>query len=309
MKTLTLMTLLATQMITLTALGGNGGVSGGDPRVAEFLGGANYFCQWLTSSKALQTYSSACAAEVEDLYQSVNNIQRKARLEFGPNPVFDSNGVSKDVVTDVPLRTIHGNIDRWQSQTFSQRMITVAMEMALLLDIKDRYTLADCYKQTSLFGGDLNPNFKASFLPVGTRFVAVQRLVVPANSTAIGFVNGTTIPVDSFGYGSYHPGQLAKEFPGVKSGCVFSPRGPSASNRKISELTILEVHSGGLDTNFAVASPKTPAKSYHYFSCWKISPDDSYLGGWNWSGKITMGEMLKAIGNQFHIILPNDQDL
>lgn len=129
-------------IVALPAFAGNGGVSGGDPRVVEFLSVADRVCSTMSQSPDLKRYAKSCKVELVDLWKSVNDPARKPRVSFVAGDVLDSHGTPKDVVTDLKARKIVGSIDRWSKSDSSERAMTVAMEMSLLIGIPERYHVA-----------------------------------------------------------------------------------------------------------------------------------------------------------------------
>lgn len=132
--------IVLTSALSMSAHAGGADGHGGDPRVAAFLNAAEAACTWMQSESDLNSKAETCRNELADLTASVNDKKRVARVYSDALPAED-NGVPKDAVTDENTKRIHINISRWESESVLEQKVTVAMEMALLLGLPNRYTL------------------------------------------------------------------------------------------------------------------------------------------------------------------------
>jgi hypothetical protein len=282
------------------------GTHGGDPRVAEFIGLANYVCISLRLSPDLNGYSAKCMTEVKDIADSVNLEGRVPRIWFINDDVSDSKGTPKDVVTDLATRTIHGSIDRWNKDTVLERMSTVAMELSLLLEIPRRYDVGGFFLRNSSIGN--GPSNPLRTLPAGTRLVATNYIVVPAKYYGILFINGEVRIGDPSGADQAsifrQPNLAGRGTNGCFLGLVKNGDRDNDNARKITEVTFAISDTWNVNGYFAYGfqfvTLKSLAKIAGAFGCWGTHNNGSPY----FDQRVTVADFFTAIGSNFNVILP-----
>ena len=282
---------LSVVIITMASLNAfaesSGGVrGGGDPRVAEFLGAANHVCNWIQQNPDYTQYVQSCRTHLADLNDSVNNPNRKAKISFQTADVTDGNGVLKDVVT-LTDGSLLGNISRWQSESFQERIMTAAMEMALLIGIPNRYTIAQDFAATSPYVGAAPDTPLANALPSGTQLVATANMSILPNSSKIYFYKDEII--DSNFDQAFTRIKLTDK--NYKS-CLLGAD-TSSNYRQITSFTIDKLLTAGNLSYFSLLGVNSANAQ---FSCVSYN-------GTTWDPG-TVKDFLDSVGTDFNIIFP-----
>lgn len=139
----------------LTANAGRGGNNGGggDPWAVEFLKGLSSVCQWIQSDALVAHKRDDCLKEVADLSDSLSIIGRQKRIysvEEDPS-LLDPYCVFKAACVDLETRKIRIVEQKWDRLSHDKKLATGAMEMILLLDLGQRYTLVQRYLDSVAF--------------------------------------------------------------------------------------------------------------------------------------------------------------
>jgi hypothetical protein len=106
-----------------------------------------------------RAYAPACGRQLADLNDSVHNPERQARIYSEYDDVVRDNGVPKSarVVLDENdpdnflLARVEIAMDRWDNSSVTDKLVTAAIEMAILAGAQTRYMVGDLFFQSETF--------------------------------------------------------------------------------------------------------------------------------------------------------------
>ncbi len=148
--------------ISAQARCGSGGScgGGGDARVVFFLNALSSVCEWMHGDSVYQAYFSVCRAQLEDLEDSIHNPNRRARIYSQYDDIVLDNAAPKtarvildeDNPDNLMLSNIEIAMNRWDNSSVTDKLVTAAIEMSILVNLHyRRYAVGALFFQSEVF--------------------------------------------------------------------------------------------------------------------------------------------------------------